>query len=81
MAGLDTGPRHKTRMWVWVASADCGTRAHDVPLIQQREGSTRTKVGMRNRDEAAGKARECAEGGKMVCPAGYPAAIQHGEGD
>ena len=33
------------------------------------------------KDEAAGNARKCAEGGKMVCPAGYPTAIQHGEGD
>ena len=68
-------------MRVWVASADRGTRAHDVPHIQQREGSTRTNVGKRNQDEAAGKARECVEGGKMVCQAEYPAAIQHGEGD
>ena len=64
-----------------MTSADSGTRARDVPQIQQREGSTRTNVGKRNKDEAAGNARECAEGGKMVCPAGHPAAIQHGEGD
>ena len=49
MAGLDTGPRHKTRMRVWVASADSGTRARDVPQIQQRESGTRTNVGKRIR--------------------------------
>jgi len=67
----------------WRAQTPCrpsGTCARDVPQIQQREGSTRTNVGKRNKDEAVGNVRECAEGGKMVCQAGYPAAIQHGEG-